>query len=348
MKKLFDPRHLGAFSLLARTRSFTQAAVEAQLTQSAISHSIRHLERQVGCRLFDRTSRRVTLTQAGEQFLFRVERITEEMAAARAELQNVKVWGQTELRIAAPATLCEALLPRTLQNFRVEYPHSVLSVVVADRHEAPDRLRSGDADLAIALGPAPDDRFEYAPLFSDELFFTTLPEHPWVEHPPESKAVIGSQPLVSYLRRSHTWKVINDHFAVDEINLTVAVECESMSVIKELVKLGVGVGILARWVVAGELERKQLACVSLGKKRLIRSWGVLSLATRRLSLAETIFIDFARRIASALPGGLPTPDLRPAKPESRSFNQKLSSVLAGEHHLIPALLCLDWTGVFFF
>ena len=69
MSAPLDSRQLRAFMLLARTGSFTQAARELYLSQSAVSHSMKALEQDVGCRLLDRMGKKVLLTQAGEQLL---------------------------------------------------------------------------------------------------------------------------------------------------------------------------------------------------------------------------------------------------------------------------------------
>src|SRR5213082_502436 len=69
MNAPLDSRQLRAFSVLAKTGSFTQTARELHLTQSAVSHSMRALETEIGCRLLDRLGKKVVLTQAGEQLL---------------------------------------------------------------------------------------------------------------------------------------------------------------------------------------------------------------------------------------------------------------------------------------
>src|SRR5688572_19162125 len=78
MSRPLDSRQLAAFVSLARCQSFTRAAKELYLTQSAISHAIKALEVEVGSRLVDRAGRRVLLTQAGEQFLRHAEKILKE------------------------------------------------------------------------------------------------------------------------------------------------------------------------------------------------------------------------------------------------------------------------------
>src|SRR3989442_10686121 len=84
-----DSRQVRAFSVLARTGSFTQAARELHLTQSGISHSMKALESDVGCRLLDRMGKRVVLTQAGEQLLHHATKILQEMENARESLLHL-------------------------------------------------------------------------------------------------------------------------------------------------------------------------------------------------------------------------------------------------------------------
>ena len=83
---ILDSRKLLAVETLARVGSFTQAAKELSLTQSAVSHAIKALERDLGCRLFDRLGRAVTITPAGSQLLQRTGVILAEMQHARADL----------------------------------------------------------------------------------------------------------------------------------------------------------------------------------------------------------------------------------------------------------------------
>ena len=99
MKPTLDSRQLHAFSALARRGSFTLAAKDLFLTQSAVSHAIKALEDDLGCRLLDRVGRRVLLTQAGEQFLRHTEKILREMEAARAGLDSLTKWGHGRLRV---------------------------------------------------------------------------------------------------------------------------------------------------------------------------------------------------------------------------------------------------------
>src|SRR5439155_16423815 len=89
MKRPRDSRRLRAFCVLARTGSFTETARDLHLTQSGISHSMKALEGDVGCRLLDRLGKKVLLTQAGEQLLQHAQKILQEMESAREMLRRL-------------------------------------------------------------------------------------------------------------------------------------------------------------------------------------------------------------------------------------------------------------------
>src|SRR6478736_1616616 len=114
MKMPLDSRQLRAFTVLARAGSFTQAARELHVTQSGVSHSIKALESDVGCRLFDKLGKKVVLTQAGEQLLQHAAKILQEMENARESLGHLGKWGRGRLRIGASTTACQHLIPPVL------------------------------------------------------------------------------------------------------------------------------------------------------------------------------------------------------------------------------------------
>jgi len=118
MKTPLDSRQLRAFCVLARTGSFTETARELHLTQSGISHSMKALEGDVGCRLLDRLGKKVLLTQAGEQLLQHAQKILQEMESAREMLGRLGKWGRGRLRLGASTTACQHLIPTVLRESR--------------------------------------------------------------------------------------------------------------------------------------------------------------------------------------------------------------------------------------
>jgi DNA-binding transcriptional LysR family regulator len=300
MKSPLDSRQLQAFVILARTGSFTQTARELFLTQSAVSHSMKALETDIGCRLLDRLGKKVLLTQAGEHLLQHAERILLEMSAARAGIERLGKWGVGRLRIVAPATLCASLLPAVLREFKESFPQSLISIEPGDSFETVGILEDNRADLALTMEPKPDDRFEFIPLFTDELAFIASPLHPWAVAGSVPRVEIARQNLVIYAKKSLTWRLIDEYFREEKIVLNTVIELGSMEAIKELVKLNLGVGILAPWAAQKELRDGSLVAMPLGRRKAKREWGILHWRARRLTLAEETFIGLCRSASEGL------------------------------------------------
>jgi len=294
-----DSRQLRAFCTLARTGSFTMAAKELYLSQSAVSHSMKALEQEVGCRLLDRVGKKVFLTQAGETLLHHTEKILLEMDHARGALEQMGKWGRGRLRIGASTTACQYILPPVIREFKEEYPQSLISIEPADTVEALDLLRANRIDLAVTLEPANEDQLEFHLLFSDELAFLVGAEHAWAADG-VIRAEIPKQNYVLYNKGSYTFRLIEDYFRQEEMVLNTVIELGSMDAIKELVKLGLGVSIIAPWIAARELEEKALVSLPLGKRKLKRHWGVVHWRDRRLSLPEETFITLCKNVCAKL------------------------------------------------
>jgi DNA-binding transcriptional LysR family regulator len=292
-----DSRQIRAFASLARTGSFTLAAKELHLTQSAISHSMKALEREVGCRVLDKLGKKVVLTEAGEALLVHVERILGEMALARAELDQLGKWGQSRLRLGASSTACQHILPTVLREFRESFPQCVISIEPGDTPEMIAALRDRRIDLAVNLEPKRDEPLAFRPLFTDELSFVLSPLHAWAREGRVERSQIAKQHYILYGKRSYTAEMIDEYFRQEDIVLYSSIDLGSMEAIKELVKLGLGVSILATWTCRKEIEERSLVSLPLGKRKLRRRWGVLHWRGRRLSLAEETFIGLCEQVA---------------------------------------------------
>jgi DNA-binding transcriptional LysR family regulator len=300
MSQPLDSRQLRAFSILARTGSFTATAQELHLSQSAISHAMKALEQEIGCRLLDRMGKTVVLNQAGEQLLVHVEKVLQEMDTARAELGRLGKWGSSRLRIGASTTACQHVLPAVLREFKESFPQCAISIEPGDTPEMIDALRAHRIDLAVNLEPRREEPLEFRPLFADELVFITSPLHPWAQAGKVVRDEIPRQHYILYGKGSYTFQVIERYFREEQIVLHSLLDLGNMEAIKELVKLGLGVSILAPWTARKELGEKSLVALPLGRRKLKRRWGVLHWRGRRLSLAEETFVGLCESVCAKI------------------------------------------------
>jgi len=260
------------------------------------------LEQEVGCRLLDRMGKKVLLTQAGETLLHHSEKILQEMNTARGALEQLGKWGRDRLRIGASSTACQYILPTVLRQFKEKYPQSFINIEPADTVDALELLNSNRVDLAIVLEPKNEDQLDFHRLFSDELAFLVGPDHSWAIHRQVARSEIPKQNYVLYNKGSYTFRLIEQYFREEQMVLNTVIELGSMDAIKELVKLGLGVSIIAPWIAARELQEKSVVALPLGRRKLKRNWGIVHRRNRRLTMAEETFIALCKATCVKLEG----------------------------------------------
>lgn len=302
-----DSRQLLAFVTVARRGSFTLAAKDLFLTQSAVSHAIKALEDELGHRLLDRVGKRVTITQAGEQLLVHAQRILGEMESARAGLDHLANWGHGRLRVGASVTACQYLLPTVLREFRQSFPKCVIRIEPGDHGRQLELLREGQVDLAVMLRPDGDREFTFVPMFEDQLCFVVSPLHAWAALRQVPRAQVAQETLILYNKSSFTFRLLADYFREEKVSLNNYIELGAMEAIKELAKTGVGVGVIAPWVARAEIECGSLVSIALGTRPLVRQWGVGYLRGRRLALGEETFVGLCQEVAQQVQASNPVP-----------------------------------------
>ena len=289
-RELPDLRQVKAFVALADTQSFTRAAEALFLTQSAVSHSIRSLEQQMEVQLVERSGKKIALTQDGVVFLRRCRSVISELEQATQEMEALKRWGQGRIRLGATHTLCQYLLPTVLREFRDCFPRCEIHIESGDTAELMGKLEEAQLDLVLGLGGRTPNWARFLPVFEDELVFVVSSQHPWAEKDEIPLEEIGSESFLIYAKKSETYRLIRSHFEGMGVKLRTTLNLGAMEAIKEMARIGIGVGIVSPWVAKKELDRGQLVQVPIRKEPLMREWGVLCHESKKLSLVEDTFI----------------------------------------------------------
>lgn len=145
----FEPTLLRSFVAVCETGGFTRAAQRLHLTQSAVSHQIRRLEEQVGRPLLYRTTRKLTLTEDGEDFLRHAEQILQSQEALTRRFHSSTASGA--VRLGVPENFIGDRLPQLLGRFARSYPAVRLEVSVSVCLDLQAKVDAGDLDLAVAI-----------------------------------------------------------------------------------------------------------------------------------------------------------------------------------------------------
>jgi DNA-binding transcriptional LysR family regulator len=287
---VIDSRQIAAFAALVRHRRFTLAAEDLFLTQSAVSHAIKTLERDVGCRLFERTGRSVVPTRAGQRFHQHTEKILDEMRAARLELEDFSAAHHRQLCVGAGTLAVHYILPPVLREFRKKYPKCKVLIEAGKLDDLLDLMTAHKLDFAIGLASGGTGDFVYEDLFTDELLFYVAPHHPWARLRRVPRAEIAEETFVIPLKDGPTSTIVEKHLRAEKITPVHLTAPGSLEAAKQLVAAGFGVGVFTRWQVKAEAAQGAIVAVPVTAKRLVRRWVAARPKGRELLPIEQEFI----------------------------------------------------------
>jgi DNA-binding transcriptional LysR family regulator len=232
--------------VVAETAHFTRAAERCHVVQSALSHQIAKLEHELGARLFDRAGRRVRLTAAGEAFLPSARQALEATSRARAEVAAVtgEVRGRLALGAINPVTAVD--LPELLATFHARYPKVRVALRTGPSLELAAQVRDGELDGAF-LGMPPSIRptgVRHMRLGNGELVAIVHPRHPRAGQHIARLRDLAEEPSVDFPAGTAARAESDEAFAAAGIEREVTFEVSSMELLAQLVRRGLGVGLV--------------------------------------------------------------------------------------------------------
>ncbi|WP_199552899.1 LysR family transcriptional regulator [Streptomyces sp. N35] len=231
---------------VAETRNFTRAARQCYVAQSALSHQIGSLERELGVQLFARTSRRVELTPAGEAFLVRAKQCVEaaELAAAEAAAAVGEVRGS--LRIGIIPTVAAVDIPTVLQRYRERYPQVKVSLHVGSSDAMSAQVTAGELDVAFLGLPASREPqgVETRELAREKLVAVVAPDHALADQSKVTLRRLAESPFADFPVGSQGRSQSDLAFEAAELDREVAYELMSAELMLRIVSRGLAVALL--------------------------------------------------------------------------------------------------------
>ncbi|MGP4021613.1 LysR family transcriptional regulator [Saccharopolyspora sp. 5N708] len=231
---------------VAETANFTRAAERCLVVQSALSHQIARLERELGARLFDRTSRRVELTPAGEAFLPAARQALDAAERARAEVAAASGELRGRLAIGTIPTVTAVDLPSVLKSFHVCHPQVRITLRVGSSDELAAQVRQGTLDLAF-LGLPPNVQpkgVRGRALARGELVAVMAPGHPLADEADVDLHRLSNEVFVDFPAGSAARAQSDEAFAAAGVSREVAFEITNADLLARMVRLGLGIGMM--------------------------------------------------------------------------------------------------------
>lgn len=237
---------------VAETSSFTRAAERCHVVQSALSHQIARLERELGARLFERTSRRVRLTPAGSAFLPAARQCLD--AADRAAAEVAAAVGEVRGRLAVGVipSVAAVDIPSALRAFHERYPEVRISLRVGASEEFVEEVREGALDVAFLGLPtgAHPAGVGVRELARDRLVAVVAPDHPLAGAGPVDLRRLTDEVFVDLPARTAGRVQSDQAFGAAGLSREVAFEVTNADFLARLVGQGLGIAMLPAGYVA--------------------------------------------------------------------------------------------------
>src|SRR3984893_148437 len=283
---------LRTFRVVAETLNFTRAAERLNLTQSAVSHQIKALEKELGEPLFIRTKRGVKVSQVGKVALEHAERILDEAEAMREHVSGREHTPIGRVRAAAATQAFVHLFAPLFESFMRKHPRIELSfrTTVSTDHTVTDIL-DGAADVGFASVPVYSPTLHVTELFEDELILVVGKKHPLANQQEVRVEQLEGERLILFERGASIRRTTDAFLKDANIRLKPALESNDTYFIKLMVEHGLGVSLLPGWAVRDEVLDEKLARLQIAGHHLRRKVAMLSLG-RFLPSPTRLFLEY--------------------------------------------------------
>lgn len=279
-------KQLRAFVAVAHEQSFTRAAAKLHVTQSTLTSSIRILEGEIGMRLFDRSTRAVTLTPEAQRFLPSAERMLGDLREALEDMRQTAGRQRGSVGVAAAASFIDFVLSAAVVGMAQHYPNIKVRLMEATTEAACQMVLSGQADFGVTT------LFEKIPELDSSLVLTDTygavhhPDHPLgAQASPLPWSGLAPHVMVSLPKSSGVRALIDLHPRIPERFKRPGYEVGSMSSLSPLLVRGFGYAALpslaAQPLVADGLVFKPLTQPVLARKLYATGSGAAPCRPRR-------------------------------------------------------------------
>lgn len=264
-------RHLRYFVALAEQLSFTNAAEKVHVTQSTLSHQIKQLEDELGCRLFDRVGKRILMTETGEAFLERVQRALQEVDEGVWTVRKTADTLSGEIRVGATYTFNMRIIPRCMSIFIDRHPSVRVTVLGLSGDEISRGLVAGELDLGVAYRPPSLGSLRFEPLYNEEMVLAVGEHHSFAKRRFVRMVELHLQKVVLLPKTFTTRTVLDECFRTANAEPIVVAEMNAITPMIELVSST----SIAAIVSEHAIRRDDVRIVPLESPTPVRTPGLL-------------------------------------------------------------------------
>ena len=285
---------LKVFCDVVETRSFSVAASQNFVTQSAVSQQIRTLEERYGRRLLERTRGNVQLTPAGEVLYQVSKEIVQRYQDMEARLQVIAQRVAGTVRVATVHSIGLYELSAQIKRYLKAYPQVHLHLEYSRSSKIYEDALRGQIDLGVVAYPSRRPQITVLPFREDRLVLACPPNHPLARHRQVSIRKLQGEQLIGYERDIPTRRETDRMLRRYGVEVRYVMELDNVETMKRVIEIGTGIAILPEPAVRPEVKAKSLAAVQLSDELFLRPLGIIHRHGKHFSPATEKFIEFLR------------------------------------------------------
>jgi len=285
---------LKVFCDVVETRSFSVAASQNFVTQSAVSQQIRTLEERYGRRLLERTRGNVQLTPAGEVLYQVSKEIVQRYQDMEARLQVIAQRVAGTVRVATVHSIGLYELSAQIKRYLKAYPEVHLHLEYSRSSKIYEDALRGQIDIGVVAYPSRRPQITVLPFREDRLALACPPGHPLARHRQVSIRKLQGEQLVGYERDIPTRRETDRMLRRYGVEVRYVMELDNVETMKRVIEIGAGIAILPEPALRPEVKAKSLAVVQLSDELFLRPLGIIHRQGKHFSPATEKFIEFLR------------------------------------------------------
>ncbi len=282
-------KQLDAFLKLEEAGSFRDASLILGVSQPALSRTIQQIESRLGTRLFDRDTRHVRLTAAGERLSPIATRLIREYNEAFNDLEAYITGKTGTVRLAVLPSVAFALLPGAIKRFNACHPGVSVDIwedVGVPVHRS---VEEGTADIGIAPPPSTSRNLSFRPIFRDDVVLVCRADDPLAARPTHDWHVFADRPFIGLSTDTGLRSLIDEALGVAGVKIAPLFHCRNPTTVGSLVAGSLGISALTR-ITTAQLGSPDLVWRTLTSPGSERPIGVVTNPARSLSQAARAFI----------------------------------------------------------
>lgn len=251
-------RALRCFQTVAEFGSLSRGAEFLRVSQPAVSRQLAKLEEELGVALFTRHGHGVHLTDSGRILLERSQVAMRQLEQAKAEIRGGRTGPSGIISFAVPPAAGYFLVPALVERFGADFPNVFLKILGGFSGHIHEWLVRGQADLACVHDPLPQRGFEATPLVREEVYLVGKPGAARFRQGHVRTADLADLPLILPSRPNASRRLLDGWTAQRRVSLNVKIEVDDHSIIRALVKRGLGFTLLTQGAFDADLRRGEV------------------------------------------------------------------------------------------